>query len=220
MKIQKKMAIEHKSDDWFRARSGKFTPSELHRLMTEPKSKTEVLSVGAITYVKEKVTETLIDRLPDEMDFKNAATAWGNSYEDEAISLFADLVDMEIIKPGFIERDENFGGTPDGIAIDNSFGIEVKCPYNPSIHLDNLFLDSVEFKKARKEYYYQIQGYAILTGIMDWYFISYDPRQQEPFKLRHLKIEKDEIDVALINKKLQIASDYKQKLINNLKQLK
>lgn len=212
--------IEHKSPEWFKVRSGKFTPSELHKLMTEPKSKADILSVGAITYIKEKIAETLIENLPNENEFTNAATAWGNSYEDEAISLFADLSDTEIIKPGFIEQNDYFGGTPDGIAADGSFGIEVKCPYNATIHLDNLILDPLDFPKARKEYYYQIQGYALLTGIKDWYFISYDPRQQDPLKIRHILVEMDKDTQKKIREKLKIANDYKQKLINNLKQLK
>ena len=212
--------IEHKSMEWFRARSGKFTPSELHKLMTEPKSKADILSVGAITYIKEKIAETLIENLPNENEFTNAATAWGNSYEDEAINLFSDQSDTEIIKPGFIDCNDFFGGTPDGIAADNSFGIEVKCPYNPTIHLDNLILDPMDFPKARKEYYYQIQGYALLTGIKDWYFISYDPRQQDPLKIRHILVEMDKDTQKRIREKLKIANEYKQKLINNLKQLK
>lgn len=212
--------IEHKSMEWFRARSGKFTPSELHKLMTEPKSKADILSVGAITYIKEKIAETLIENLPNENEFTNAATAWGNSYEDEAINLFSDQSDTEIIKPGFIDCNDFFGGTPDGIAADGSFGIEVKCPYNPTIHLDNLVLDPMDFPKARKEYYYQIQGYALLTGIKDWYFISYDPRQQDPLKIRHILVEMDKDTQKRIREKLKIANEYKQKLINNLKQLK
>jgi hypothetical protein len=214
------MAIEHKTEEWFRARSGKFTPSELHKLMTEPKSKADILSVGAITYIKEKIAETLIENLPNENEFTNAATAWGNSYEDEAINLFSDQSDTEIIKPGFIDCNDFFGGTPDGIAADGSFGIEVKCPYNPTIHLDNLILDPMDFPKARKEYYYQIQGYALLTGIKDWYFISYDPRQQDPLKIRHILVEMDKDTQKRIREKLKIANEYKQKLINNLKQLK
>lgn len=214
------MAIEHKTEEWFRARSGKFTPSELHKLMTEPKSKADILSVGAITYIKEKIAETLIENLPNENEFTNAATAWGNSYEDEAINLFSDQSDTEIIKPGFIDCNDFFGGTPDGIAADGSFGIEVKCPYNPAIHLDNLVLDPLDFPKARKEYYYQIQGYALLTGIKDWYFISYDPRQQDPLKIRHILVEMDKDTQKRIREKLKIANEYKQKLINNLKQLK
>jgi hypothetical protein len=206
--------------EWFRARSGKFTPSELHKLMTEPKSKADILSVGAITYIKEKIAETLIENLPNENEFTNAATAWGNSYEDEAINLFSDQSDTEIIKPGFIDCNDYFGGTPDGIAADGSFGIEVKCPYNPTIHLDNLVLDPMDFPKARKEYYYQIQGYALLTGIKDWYFISYDPRQQDPLKIRHILVEMDMDAQKRIREKLKIANEYKQKLINNLKQLK
>jgi hypothetical protein len=212
--------IEHKSPEWFKVRSGKFTPSELHKLMTEPKSKADILSVGAITYIKEKIAETLIENLPNENEFTNAATAWGNSYEDEAISIFADDNSVEIIKPGFIDCNDYFGGTPDGIAADGSFGIEVKCPYNPTIHLDNLVLDPMDFQKARKEYYYQIQGYALLTGIKDWYFISYDPRQQYPLKIRHILVEMNNDTQKKIIEKLKIANDYKQKLINNLKQLK
>lgn len=214
-----KSNIAHGTKEWKVARNGRFTPSELYRLMTEPKSKADKLSVGAISYIKEKVTETLIEDFTDETQFTNAATAWGNSYEDEAISMFADLSDSEIIKPGFIEQNEYFGGTPDGISADGKFGIEVKCPYNPSIHLDNLFLNPVEFAKARKEYYYQIQGYALLTGIEDWYFISYDPRQQEIFQLKHILIKRDKETQKRIVEKLKLANEYKQTLINNLKQL-
>lgn len=211
--------IAHKTEEWFKARSGRFTPSELHRLMTEPKTKSEVLSVGAITYIKEKIAETLIEDFTDESTFTNQATAWGNAYEDEAINIFSELTGHEIVQPGFISINDYFGGTPDGVAQDGSFGIEVKCPYNPTVHLDNLVLDPLDFPKARKEYYYQIQGYAILTGIEDWYFISYDPRQREPLHMRHIHIKKDKATVEKIQEKLKLANDYKQKLINNLKQL-
>lgn len=213
------MTIEHKSEEWFRARSGKFTPSELHRLMTEPKVKTEVLSAGALTYIKEKIAETLIEDFTDESQFTNQATAWGNSYEDEAINLFSELTGHEIVQPGFISETDYFGGTPDGISADGSFGIEVKCPYNPTIHLDNLVLDPLDFPKARKEYWYQIQGYAMLTGIEDWYFITYDPRQQSPLNMRYIHIKKDAPTIKRIEEKLKLANDYKQKLLNNLKQL-
>jgi hypothetical protein len=78
----------------------------------------------------------------------------------------------------------------------------------------------MDFPKARKEYYYQIQGYALLTGIKDWYFISYDPRQQDPLKIRNILVEMDKDTQKKIREKLKIANEYKQKLINNLKQLK
>lgn len=216
--MEKINQVPHGSEAWKRARQGKFTASELHRLMAEPRVKTEVLSQGAITYIKEKICEMLIEDYSSDNDFSNAATAWGSSYEDEAINLFSDLRDNEIIQTGLINYNEYFCGTPDGISKDKSFGIEVKCPYNPSIHLDNLFLTPEDFKKARKEYYYQIQGYSILTGIKDWYFISYDPRQSsDSLKLSYLKIERNEEDVVAIQKKLKVANYYKQSLLNKLK---
>lgn len=208
--------IEHGSEDWHRARSGKFTPSELYRLMTEPKVKTEKLSEGAKTYVKEKIAEILtVDISNEKMFHGNNATEWGNSFEGEAIELFSDMLNKEIINVGFLNYDDNFGGTPDGISHDNLFGIEVKCPYNPSIHLDNLLLDSLAFKKERKEYYWQIQGYSLITGIEDWYFVSYDPRQID-YKLKILPIKRNEDDIRIIKEKLQIAADYKHELLTKL----
>lgn len=216
--MEKANNIPHGSEEWYNVRKGRFTPSELHRLMTEPKLKTEVLSAGAITYIKEKLAESLTADFKIENEFQgNAATAWGNAYEDEAINIFADMSDTEIIKPGFILANDVFGGTPDGVSADNSFGIEVKCPYNPAIHLDNLLLTPDEFKKARKEYYWQIQGYILLTGIPDWYFISYDPRQTH-LCIKYIQIKKNEEDIELIKKKLKLATDYKQQLLNKLKQ--
>jgi len=210
--------IPHGSEEWYNSRRGRFTPSELHRLMVEPKVKSELLSVGAISYIKEKLAESLISDITIENEFQgNAATAWGNAYEDEAINIFADQSDTEIIKPGFIIKNDFFGGTPDGVSADNSFGIEVKCPYNPAIHLDNLLLSPDEFKKARKEYYWQIQGYIYLTGIDDWYFISYDPRQTH-LCIKYLQIKKNDQDIELIDKKLKLANNYKQQLLNKLKQ--
>lgn len=209
--------IEHGTEDWHRARSGKFTPSELYRLMTEPRTKTEKLSEGAKTYVKEKIAETLtVDISNEKMFHGNNATEWGNSYEGEAIELFSDMLNKEIVNVGFINYDDNFGGTPDGISHDKLFGIEVKCPYNPSIHLDNLLLDSLAFKKERKEYYWQIQGYSLITEIENWYFVSYDPRQID-YKLKIIPIKRNEDDIRLIKEKLQIAANYKQELLTKLK---
>jgi hypothetical protein len=209
--------IEHGTEDWHRARSGKFTPSELYRLMTEPRTKTEKLSEGAKTYVKEKIAETLtVDISNDKMFHGNNATEWGNSYEGEAIEVFSDMLNKEIVNVGFINYDDNFGGTPDGISHDKLFGIEVKCPYNASIHLDNLLLDSLAFKKERKEYYWQIQGYSLITGIENWYFVSYDPRQID-YKLKIIPIKRNEDDIRLIKEKLQIAANYKQELLTKLK---
>jgi hypothetical protein len=220
MQQNEKKVISHGSDEWKAVRSGKFTPSELYRLMTEPRTKSDLLSAGAVTYVKEKVAELLTFDLENEKQFTgNAATEWGNSYEEEAIEVFSDLVDAEIIQPGFLNFSEHFGGTPDGVSKDGNFGIEVKCPFNSTIHLDNVLLNEMDFKKERKEYYWQIQGYSLITGIKDWYFVSYDPRNYQ-YKLKYLLIKRNEEDINLIKEKLSLATEYKNKLINNLKQVK
>ena len=93
-----KNRIVHGTDAWHAARSGKFTPSELYRLMTEPKNKQEKISEGAKTYVKEKIAETLtVDISNEKMFAGNSATEWGNFYEGEAIELFCDMINKEIV---------------------------------------------------------------------------------------------------------------------------
>ena len=50
---------EQRSEGWHNARLGMFTSSEIYKLMTKPKLKSEVLSEGAKTYILEKVAESL-----------------------------------------------------------------------------------------------------------------------------------------------------------------
>lgn len=206
--------IAHGSPEWYEARCGKFTPSEVHKLMTIPPSGD--LSKGAITYIKTKVSEILTLDFSNNEPFSNMATDWGNQYEDEAINIFADVADTEIIRPGFIIRNEYFGGTPDGLDKEHRFGIEVKCPFNPSIHLDNLLLNSVEFKKVRKPYYWQMQAYMALTGIPEWYFISYDPRQVDNCKMKVIKMDRCDEDVVLLRERMKMANEYKTQLLETL----
>jgi hypothetical protein len=88
--------IEIYSPTWWDNRLGNFTGSEVHRLMTEPRAKKDVLSKGAETYIREKVYEKLSGQPKQSID--NYATAWGHENEPIAKRYYTARTGNEIIE--------------------------------------------------------------------------------------------------------------------------
>jgi hypothetical protein len=122
--------------------------------MTAPRSKSEVLSQTAKTYVEELAKEHLfgIKKL-----FKSRYTDKGNEVEEKAIELTEDVLGFE-----FITKNENYyqndyiKGTPD--IITTSLVIDVKSSWSGDT------FPFFETELPNKDYYYQVMGYMWLTG--------------------------------------------------------
>ena len=132
---------------WLKERWGKFTASEIHRLMTSGKAK-DSLSVGAMTYIREKVAEQLSEF--SRAEFSNAAMDWGREHELEAIQAFESLTEIRVNQTGenqqfILSECGHWGGTPDGITFES--GVEVKCPESKT-HLIYLSVTDAETLKA------------------------------------------------------------------------
>jgi len=128
--------------------------SQLGKIMTAPRSKSEVLSQTAKTYVEELAKEHLfgIKKL-----FKSRYTDKGNEVEEKAIELTEDVLGFE-----FITKNENYyqndyiKGTPD--IITTSLVIDVKSSWSGDT------FPFFETELPNKDYYYQVMGYMWLTG--------------------------------------------------------
>ena len=68
--------------EWEAKRMGKFTASEIHRLMGNPRKKGEVLSETAKSFVIEKAAEILTGQ---KRAVWGAALDWGVEHEQEAL---------------------------------------------------------------------------------------------------------------------------------------
>lgn len=172
--------IESYSPDWFKARQGNFTGSEVWKLMTEPREKYKKesgqLSVTAETYVLEKVWEKLSGQTKGGID--NFATEWGNEHEPKAKKWYTKLTGNEVIESPLVYSPVINGltGTPDGLIGEDGM-IEIKCPFNGANHLKHCFITNDEyFKSEHNDYYYQIQCYLFLTSRKWCDFVSFDPR--------------------------------------------
>ena len=205
------------TDAWLKERWGKFTASEMYRLMTNGKAK-DSLSVGAMTYVREKAAEQLSEFSSNA--FSNAAMDWGVEHELEAVGQFEALTGIRVNHTGehqqfILSECGHWGGTPDGITFDS--GIEIKCPESKTHLLYLSVTDAAKLKAEEPKYYWQIQAYLALTGKNHWHFVSYDPRfYAEHLRLHHCVIERVQEDVELMLSRIAQAAKQRDALVDQL----
>jgi hypothetical protein len=218
------------SEMWVSERKGLFTASENYRLMTDPKVKSEPFSDGAFTYIAEKVAEEITGEekfTPDTWDMK-----WGKEQEPIARQKFIKSLDAKgifatIDEPGFFPYEMNgekvAGASPDGRVFieeqpEPTYGVEIKCPSNPANHIEYCLISSGDYmKKYFKNHYWQIQTGMLATGLSKWFFVSFQPKVKG-FELFSIIIDRNDEDIAELEKRIWNAYQEKQRLIKLLTQ--
>jgi hypothetical protein len=122
--------------------------------MTAPRSKSEVLSQTAKSYIEELAKEHLFGI---KKVFKSRYTDKGNEVEEQAIELTEDVLGFEFLTKNekYFENDY-IKGTPD--VITTSLIIDVKSSWSGET------FPFFESELPNKDYYYQVMGYMWLTG--------------------------------------------------------
>ena len=128
--------------------------SSLGKLMTEPRSKSEVLSQTAKSYIEDLFNEL---EFGYRKEFSSRYTDKGLEMEDEAIQFASEQFDWDFV----VKNTERFTndyitGEPD-INTDSLLA-DIKCSW--SLDTYPMF----EAKMKNKDYYWQLQGYMWLTG--------------------------------------------------------
>jgi hypothetical protein len=128
--------------------------SQLGKIMTAPRSKSEVLSQTAKTYIEELAKEHLFGI---KKVFKSRYTDKGNEVEEKAIELTEEVLGFEFLTKNeeYFENDY-IKGTPD--IITSSLVIDVKSSWSGDT------FPFFETELPNKDYYYQVMGYMWLTG--------------------------------------------------------
>lgn len=216
----------------FKKRSGLFTASELHKLLTAKGEPAK--GATAEQYICEKAYERLTGYAVSKGSGYQQ-TEWGNEYEDAAIMAFERVTGLKVSLTGRHQKfhkadDYPFGATLDGIVGDTHI-VEVKCPFNGGVHIQNLrFANDLDwFKSSRFDYYVQIQGGLWASGRQEAWFVSYDPgcsRERDTFertmfetfpeKMRcaYALIPRDEIFIAGLKRAVSAAEESLQKILS------
>ncbi|WP_404812041.1 lambda exonuclease family protein [Capnocytophaga canimorsus] len=204
-----------KQTDWLKQRQGKFTASNIHRLMTyEDKDE---LPKGALTYIEEVAIDILTEGKGND-HYLSSDMERGNEMELTAVERFEQITGLKCYATGdnqqFIKQNDYLGGTPDGL-INNDALIEVKCPKSKThfFNLNNL-KNANDLKKHYKEYYWQIQANLSVTNRKTAYFISFDDRfLNEEQQILIIEVERCDLDIEKLQKRVDMATNELRKLL-------
>lgn len=238
--IELAQASEQGSNMWANIRAGRFTASEIHRIMKpgsrdmtaeelkarpqagKGSSAKKTYDYNAIaedtwTYIYEKVAETLTG-IP-KMPIYSHAAEWGDSYEPYAAEYLTQKFGWEYEIVAFVPYTEHAGGSPDRKILNQKRGIEIKCPFNAKNQVDYLmFVDQFDIKRMKPEYYWQMQANLLFTGWDLMHFCAFDPRmKEEKHKIVHIEVTPVEEDQNALIKKLEIVIKEKLEILNLLK---
>jgi hypothetical protein len=226
------------SDEWDAIRCGRFTSSEIYRLMVSgkremtaaelkarPKTGTgssaklitdhSILSDTAETYIKEKVAETLTGKVKTQS--YAYPLVYGKEMEAEAVEYFERKTGLVAETVGFCPFGDHAGGSPDRFVGPDEL-IEIKCPWQSENQIDYLMLtDQWDLKRIHPDKYWQVMSLLLFTQRKKAHFVTYDPRFiDDKFKMTHIEVKPINEDFDLIVLKLERAIEEKLKLIKRL----
>lgn len=212
--------------DWYRVRLGRFTGSQVGRLMKSGRGKDDIFSKDALTYINEVVAERMLnpsvvmmDELFEEyllqVTASSKALAWGNDQEMNARGMYASITKRKVTSCGAIQFCDYFADSPDGLCIEDNGAIEIKCPQNKT-HTDYLvgIHDAESLKAIKPEYYWQCMAHMTVSGA-DWCdWMSYCPFSKKP--LHVVRIERDSSAIATLLDRLELAEQRTNEMIQQI----
>lgn len=212
------------TEAWKAARLGRFTSSQIAKLLVKSKAKGETFGEGAKTYIYKKAAETLT---LEANETTSAAIKWGNEHEPFAAREFSHVYKKEIEyygkeNPVFIAYGNHAGGSKDGFILDENAIIEFKCPFESGYHaelLHKVTTNTFSLKEYEKDYYGQVQFNMFLEGedCKHGYFVSYDPRVIDPrFAVIAVKVDRDEDYLKELLERLELAIAEKVKYLTEI----
>jgi hypothetical protein len=163
------------SHEWFSARCGRVTASEVHRcisfLKRAGKSGQKGEESAARASYKAEIVGEILTGEPNMEGFLNSFMSWGIENEPYACAAYEVSRDVSVDKVGFIVHPtiERAGASPDGLVGKNG-GIEIKCP-KTSTHIQYMMAGILP-----PEYEPQVMFNLACSEREWWDFVSFDTR--------------------------------------------
>lgn len=201
--------VKQGSKEWFHLRLGLFTGSKLPDLMTKGKGSEWGLTAMKVirqVYVERDLSETGAELYVEEL-FNSSfrQTKWGQKYEsfarDEYCALTGKIVDETHFS--IHKKLPYIGGSFDGEIIGEKGIIEIKCPYDITVHASNCELDESDMDKHT--YYPQIQGNIEVANAEFCDFISFDIRRKRD-KIKIIRVERNQEFIDTMLRRIWIAN--------------
>lgn len=199
--------VEQRSEEWRKGRHGKFTASEIHKLMG-----IKGLGETGKSYAIEKAIEELYGDM--EENFISFDMQKGIETEPLAFEKFSELKSLDFIDVkncSFFKICENSGASPDGIVGENDI-LEIKCPKSTT------FFKLVADEEVDKKYFYQMQMQMLSTGGKKAHFFNYLIHEGKEFH-HEIIVPRCEKTIELMKERIEEATkiklEYIEKINNN-----
>lgn len=215
--------LDQRTEAWFEARRGIVTASRFKDAIDVPEDAGQPYKSGPRKGELKPRSSAARDTYMRELAFERRSgtsvhqiggrsLSWGTDVEPfiwEAFEIETGLIAM----PGGFQTHATYpflGASPDALIGQNAGG-ESKAPYSEAVHLHTI-LNGVP-----EEHLPQIQGGMLVTGLQEWWFVSYDPRQAEADRLYYQLVQRDDryINEQLLPGLLQFEAEL-QALIKKL----
>ena len=200
-----------RTESWLKDRYGKFTASEIIKLLGA-----RGLGETGKTYAIEKAIQELYGDF--EENYISYDMAQGIENEPLAFAKFQELKGLEFLEVencGFFNFEQHAGASPDGLVSDNAV-LEIKCPKSTT------FFKLVATNEIDSKYYAQMQMQMLCANRNKAYFFNYLVHDGTEY-YHEIIVERDEDMIEKIkeriNEAVKIKTDYIN-LINNNKQWK
>ncbi len=196
--------ILQRSDEWHEQRKGKFTASEIYKLMG-----IKALGETGKGYAFDKAIEELYGET--EETFVSYDMQRGIELEPLAFAKFQELKEPEFLQVetcGFFNFGECAGASPDGLVGEDAI-LEIKCP-KPST-----FFKLVATNEIKDQYLYQMQLQMLATNRNKAYFFNYCVIDGVEY-WHEIEVERDDAICDKMEARIKEASELKKEYINNL----
>lgn len=206
--------------DWRRERLGKFTGSNISKLLNSGRKKEDVFGATAVSYITKVAAERHLNSamvsdddlfavFAEQTEIYSKAIAWGHEQEMNARILFRDTIKHDVLIPSSVEHPEieNYAASPDGIVHEEDMVVEIKCP-----NFETAFLYSCKIKdgatllEVKPEYYWQVQAEMDCTGASKCAFVVYCPFLAKPLHIVY--IERNDEDINKLRERIKLANEY------------
>lgn len=199
------MEIEQRSSDWHQQRYGKFTASEIIKILG-----VRGLGETGKSYAIDKAIEQLFGEF--EENFISYDMQKGIDTEPLAFAKFKEMKSLEFLEVtncGFFENCEHSGASPDGLVSDNAI-LEIKCPKSST------FFKLVATNEVDSKYYAQMQMQMLSTNRNKAYFFNYLIHEGTEYH-HEIIVERDEVMIEKIKERLLEVIEIKNEYINKIK---
>lgn len=146
----------------------KFRPSGLKYLMTNSRSKSDPLSETTKSYLNEVYIEAVFNR---KKLITSPAMTKGTTVESDSLDLVQKVLNRTYFKnqrkngDAFTHQNDYIQGTPDVVDKKTNLVIDIKSSW------DIWTYAKVTADNAKKDYYWQVLGYAWLTGMRNMWLV-------------------------------------------------